>query len=222
MPRAHDGLVAGAFAFFHEPRADPPDQWMEPEQRLHEHVQRASEVVTPGQVLRLVGQKGVDTRLFEMFEERVRNQENRPPEADEARLPRPGRGHHPHRSRYGQGGGRAKRRADLGPARRPKEKHGSASERPEREPDQDRNYCKGGGVDRRCRGLRERLGRRSDQHRAGPDVPRRTQLGSQAAQRPQDGERGQEFRRCGEPEAIADGGPCVAEDQGEEAGGKGE
>src|SRR5438105_867417 len=43
--RLHHVLVARALALVDEPRTDPPDDWMEPEQRLHDRLDRGDEVV---------------------------------------------------------------------------------------------------------------------------------------------------------------------------------
>ena len=41
----HDFLVACAFPFFDQARADPPHQRMKPEGSFHQHVNRGSEVI---------------------------------------------------------------------------------------------------------------------------------------------------------------------------------
>ena len=56
MAQAHHHFVARAFAFVDESRADPPDAGMEPEDRLHRHVQRREEIIAPAHVRDLVRQ----------------------------------------------------------------------------------------------------------------------------------------------------------------------
>ena len=54
VARTHDGLVAGALALLDEPCADPPDERVEPEHDLDEHVRRGRQVVTAAPVRELV------------------------------------------------------------------------------------------------------------------------------------------------------------------------
>ena len=55
IDRAHQVFVAGSLALVDQPPAGPPHQWVKPEGGLDEHVDRASEIVTPPDMTQLVG-----------------------------------------------------------------------------------------------------------------------------------------------------------------------
>ena len=56
---AQDFFVAGSLTLVHQVRADPPYQWMKPEQGFHNHMDRRRQVVTPANMTELVRQHGL-------------------------------------------------------------------------------------------------------------------------------------------------------------------
>ena len=61
-----DGFVAGTLALVDQPRANPPDQRIEPEQRLDKHMDERGQVVAPPNVAHLVGHDRLDVRVIQM------------------------------------------------------------------------------------------------------------------------------------------------------------
>ena len=53
-------FIAGALTFFHQPRANPPDQRMKPEERLHQCLNTREQIVVSSDVTQLVRQNGFD------------------------------------------------------------------------------------------------------------------------------------------------------------------
>ena len=88
-----DLFVAGALALVDEPRADPPHQRMKPEHRLHDHVQRRGEIVATANVRELVREDRFDLLVAQTLADAARPQQDRPQDAEDARLERGARRH---------------------------------------------------------------------------------------------------------------------------------
>src|SRR5256885_6068835 len=58
----HPRFIASVSAFFAQPRADNPNQRMNPETRLHQHMDHRQQIVLPPQMGEFVSQDGVDLR----------------------------------------------------------------------------------------------------------------------------------------------------------------
>ena len=86
--RTEHGFIAGILAFFHQSRADPPDQRMEPKESFHEHVNGGSQIVAPLDVAHLVRQDRFKLRVRKMSRNAGGPEENRPPDAEHARFDR--------------------------------------------------------------------------------------------------------------------------------------
>ncbi len=220
MARADDGLVAGPLALLDQPGADPPDQRVEPEQRLHQHVDRRGEVVAAAEVAGFVRHQGVDVGRGQVIQQGDRNQQHGPPEADEARLPHPRRGQHGHRRGQRQGSRPAPGRLDPTPARQPEGHDRNAAQRPGARQEQGRIEAGRGvghgrgdlGRGRGGDGLRKRLGGLLDEDRVRRRLHGRMDgRGQQPAQRRHGCERNQELHRGGQPEAVAHRGAGLPE-----------
>src|SRR6185436_1467948 len=79
-------FVAGTFAFVHQPRTDPPHQWMKPEDRLDEHVDGCREVVMAASVIQLVGQHRLQLRRSQTIFEARGHQQYVAPQPDDTRF----------------------------------------------------------------------------------------------------------------------------------------
>src|SRR5687767_8991220 len=66
VPGSNDCLVARTLALVYEARTDPPDERMKPEHRLHDHVDRGCEVVTPADVAELVLEDGLQLLVTQL------------------------------------------------------------------------------------------------------------------------------------------------------------
>ena len=60
-----DCFMAGTLTLGHETRADPPDDWMEPEDGLDRHVNSRGQVVPATDVTKLVSENGFELCLIE-------------------------------------------------------------------------------------------------------------------------------------------------------------
>src|SRR5947207_12601969 len=79
-------LVARALALVDEPRADPPDDRMEPEQRLHGRLDRGDEVVAASHVRDLVRQDGEELLVAQVRFDRARPEQYGTEDAEGSRL----------------------------------------------------------------------------------------------------------------------------------------
>ena len=164
VPGQHHPFVAGPLALLDHPGADPPDHRVEPEQRLHQHMQRGGEVVAAAQVAAFVRHDGLDLGPGQMLEQRRGNQQHRTPDAHQSRLQHGGGGQHRHRRGPGQRRGGKHRGAHLGPRPTPGDQDDYAAQGPDAEEDRrridrQRRMQRGDG----WRGLREGLGRLGDE-----------------------------------------------------------
>jgi hypothetical protein len=69
-------FVAGSLAFFDEPRSDPPDQRVEPEDRFDDHVNRCVEIVPAFDVAEFVRENRLQFGWCEAFDDSFGQEES--------------------------------------------------------------------------------------------------------------------------------------------------
>ncbi len=76
------------FALFHQPRFQPPDQRVEPEDGFHHHVDRGGQIIVAAHVAQFVGENGFQVRIFKAFGDSFGPYQNRPGDAENSRFQR--------------------------------------------------------------------------------------------------------------------------------------
>src|SRR5581483_9818073 len=94
-------FIACPLAFSDELRANPPDEWMKPEDRFDEHVNRSGEIVATPHVAKLVRNHRFKMSVIQVLRDGSRPQKHGTQNPEDAWLQRGFRVHQLRRSRCG-------------------------------------------------------------------------------------------------------------------------
>src|SRR6185312_10299195 len=135
IPETDYFFVAGSFALCDQPRAQPPDNRIKPEQGFDGHVHRSSQIVATPNVTELMRKNGFELRRRELAGNAIRHQQDRPPDSEDSRLDEGcgGENRNPVERTYGFR--RAERASHLPPASPPGKNNHRKTDRPNCTPD---------------------------------------------------------------------------------------
>ena len=89
VPHSHDPFVAGTLALFEQALADPPYEWMEPEDCFDELVDGTSQVVAAANMANFVRQDRLQLFRREPVRDSLGQQQDRPKDSGDSRLTKP-------------------------------------------------------------------------------------------------------------------------------------
>src|SRR5438270_10621812 len=79
-------FIAGSLALLDQARSQPPNQWVKPEDRFDNHVNRGRQIVAPAHMPQFMRENRFQMRLFKMYGDSLGPEQYRIGNAEDSRL----------------------------------------------------------------------------------------------------------------------------------------